>query len=322
MQYQDLGPLKNVSRLSLGGGGIGQVWGETDRDEALATVEASVAAGINLFDLAPMYGNGEAERVMGAAFANGYSDDIKLTTKCMLGDAPADEIEDRLRRSLDQSCERLNRDFVDVFILHGCVIDDGWSDALYPKVLPRVAVPWSKYRAHVIPAFQRLKEHGRIRSWGITAAMVPGIDLKVLALDETPDVVQCVANVMNTSGGMAMAAQEADHRAIINAATAAGCGVMGIRAVAAGSLTDAIDRTVKPTSPEQRDFDLAGPFRALAQELGVSTALLAHQYALAMGGVDTAVLGVKNRQELEQALTAESSELPSEVVQKIDALFS
>ena len=65
----------------------------TDRDEALATVAASVAAGINFFDLAPMYGNGEAESVVGAAFAEGYPDDAKLSTKCMLGDAPAEEIE-------------------------------------------------------------------------------------------------------------------------------------------------------------------------------------------------------------------------------------
>ena len=58
MKYRDLGPIKNVSRLALGGGGIGQVWGATDRDEALATVAAAVADGINFFDLAPMYGNG------------------------------------------------------------------------------------------------------------------------------------------------------------------------------------------------------------------------------------------------------------------------
>lgn len=321
MEIRNLGPIKNVSRLSLGGGGIGQVWGATDRDEALATVAASVAAGINFFDLAPMYGNGEAESVVGAAFAEGYPEDIKLSTKCMLGDAPAEEIEGRLRRSLDQSCERLNRDAVDVFFLHGCVIDDGWSGAVYPKVLPRVAVPLSKYRAHVVPAFKRLKEEGRISAWGITAAMVPGIDLKVLGLDEKPEIVQCVTNVLNSSGGMAMAPEEADHRGIIETASAQGCGVMGIRAVAAGSLTDQIDRAVKAHSPEQRDFDRAAAFRELAQELGVSVAQLAHQYALSMSSVDTVVLGVKSPSELEQALTAETTTLSAELVERMNALY-
>ena len=64
MKYRDLGPIKNVSRLALGGGSIGQVWGATDRDEALATVAAAVADGINFFDLAPMYGNGEAGELL------------------------------------------------------------------------------------------------------------------------------------------------------------------------------------------------------------------------------------------------------------------
>ena len=50
MNYRSLGPIKRASCLALGGGGIGQVLGAADRDEALATVEAA-AAGINFFDV-------------------------------------------------------------------------------------------------------------------------------------------------------------------------------------------------------------------------------------------------------------------------------
>ena len=70
--------------------------------------------------------------------------------------------------------------------------------------------------------------------------MIPDVDIIVLALDERLDVVQHY-NPLNSSGSMAMAAREADHRAIIRAASEYGCGVMGIRAVAAGALTDQID---------------------------------------------------------------------------------
>ena len=117
-----------------------------------------------------------------------------------------------------------------------------------------------------------------------------------------------------------MAAQEADHRGIIKAANASGCGVMGIRAVAAGALTDQLDRAVKPHSAEQRDFDSAAPFRNLALEFGIPTAQLAHQFALALADVDTVVLGVKNRQELKEAVTAEASGLSHEMLQRIAAL--
>jgi aryl-alcohol dehydrogenase-like predicted oxidoreductase len=55
--------------LTLGGGGIAGEWGTTDRKEAVATVRAAHAAGINLFDVAPTYGDGEAELVVGEASA-------------------------------------------------------------------------------------------------------------------------------------------------------------------------------------------------------------------------------------------------------------
>src|SRR6056297_450632 len=68
MQIRQLGGLWPVSALTLGGGGIGQVWGSTSRDEAVATVQAAVAGGVSLLDMAPGYGRGEAEAVVGEAF--------------------------------------------------------------------------------------------------------------------------------------------------------------------------------------------------------------------------------------------------------------
>lgn len=53
MRTVSLNGLGDVSRLSLGGG-IGQIWGETSRDEALATLHAAVDAGISLIDCAPL----------------------------------------------------------------------------------------------------------------------------------------------------------------------------------------------------------------------------------------------------------------------------
>src|SRR6266513_1560953 len=63
-----LGKLRPASALTLGGGGLGMVWGETTFEECGATVHDAVAAGINLIDLAPRYGDGKAEEVVGEAF--------------------------------------------------------------------------------------------------------------------------------------------------------------------------------------------------------------------------------------------------------------
>jgi aryl-alcohol dehydrogenase-like predicted oxidoreductase len=323
MHKQSLGKLENVSRLSLGGGGIGQVWGKTSRNEAVATVLESYEAGINLFDMAPMYGNGEAETVMGLAFEGGYPADLKVTTKCLVGGVEGHEIDQKLRRSLAESCERMQRDYVDVYILHGYVIADGWRECLRPKALPHIAVEWSNYLNFVIKTFEALKAEGKIGAWGITAASTQATNLQVLETAQKPDVIQCIANVLDAPGSMAICDEIPDPRSVIQRAQQESVGVMGIRAVAAGSLTDAIDREVKPTSSEALDFEKAEKFRRLAAETGVSSAFLAHRYALSMLGVDTVVLGVKDRVELNECLEAEAAgSLDQATMNKIDLAIS
>ena len=324
MERRLLGRLFEVSRLTLGGGGIGQVWGETSREEAIATVVTAHEAGIDLFDLAPIYGDdGEAETVMGLSFGGTYPEGLRVTTKCMLGGTAPDQIEARLMRSLEESLRRMKREHVDIYILHGYVIPDGWQDCTRPAVLPHVAVEWSNYVDHVIPTFEKLKAGGAIGGWGITAASVQETNLGAIGIEPAPDVVQCVANLLDAYGGMRLANEAPDPRAVIRAAKGRSVGVMAIRPVAAGALTGAIDRELPPDSAERRDFDRAAGFRALATELGVNAAVLAHRYALSMPGVDTVVLGVKNREELRQCLDAVSvPELDPSVVRRVDAAVS
>lgn len=64
MQQRPFGKLGSVSALTLGGGGLGQVWGTTTREECVATAREAVDSGINLLDLAPTYGNGEADALI------------------------------------------------------------------------------------------------------------------------------------------------------------------------------------------------------------------------------------------------------------------
>src|SRR6202008_3002386 len=102
MQQRPFGKLGEISCLTLGGGGTGQVWGPTSRNEAIATVREAVQSGINFLDVAPAYGRGEAEMVIGAAFDGRLPDGVRLSTKCMLGNPPREEVQSRLEQSLDQ----------------------------------------------------------------------------------------------------------------------------------------------------------------------------------------------------------------------------
>ena len=91
MRTATLGSLGEVSRLTLGGGGIGQIWGDTSHDEATATLRAALNAGITVLDAAPMYRNCEA--FIGETFAGRLPAGVKITTKHQLGTPPPAEVE-------------------------------------------------------------------------------------------------------------------------------------------------------------------------------------------------------------------------------------
>src|SRR5712691_3820793 len=93
MRQRAFGRLWPVSALTLGGGGLGMLWGETTFEECVATVHAAVATGVTLCDLAPRYGDGKAEEVVGTAFAGELPAGVRVTSKCNLGNAPPGEIE-------------------------------------------------------------------------------------------------------------------------------------------------------------------------------------------------------------------------------------
>src|SRR4029079_12198801 len=107
MQHAELGSFGRVSRLTLGGGGLGLVWGEategeaiaeptsggglglvwgeSTEDEAIATLHAAVDAGIDLIDTAPMYGACEA--IVGKAFGGRLPAGVRVATQWQLSEA-------------------------------------------------------------------------------------------------------------------------------------------------------------------------------------------------------------------------------------------
>src|SRR5215469_4344936 len=138
MQQQSLGRLWPVSALTLGGGGLGMVWGETTFDECVATVHDAVAAGINLIDLAPRYGDGKAEEVVGAAFNGRLPDGVRVTSKCNLGNPPPNEVDGILRRSIEDSLRRLRLSRLDLFFLHCNVAPTDHPMWRNPDAVPRL----------------------------------------------------------------------------------------------------------------------------------------------------------------------------------------
>lgn len=319
MNINTLGSIGPVSALTLGGGGIGLVWGPSNREEAIATIQAAIDGGINVLDTAPMYG--QCEAIIGETFNGRLPAGVRITTKCGLGSPAPEEIETRLTRSLEATLAAMKIERVDIFFLHSNICADGYVYAHRPDQQAASVTNWSLYVDHFIPTMQRLQSAGKIGAWGITGVGVPVTIKQAMQATPRPAVTQAVTNLLDSAGGLRRFAEPANPREIIATANECGVGVMGIRAVQAGALTSAIDRHVSPNHPEGKDYARAEPYRALCARLGEDPALLAHRYALSMAGVATVVLGVKNRAELQQCLEAEAQgPLDAALLAQIDGL--
>jgi aryl-alcohol dehydrogenase-like predicted oxidoreductase len=327
MQSRLLGRLGPVSALSLGGGGIGGTWGPRTRSESVATVRAAIDAGITLIDVAPAYGNGESELVVGDAFDGQLPPGVRIATKCALF-ARWSTVRERLQRQpfsadlviaaiedgVRQSLARLKLPRLDVLFLHDPIVpygDESGQPGLAPSLFVEV----------VRPTFERLVADGRIAAWGISATGVASAVIETLNDGPAPYVAQIEANVLRSRSATGSSDAAPGATELIAAASRRGVGVMCIRPTQSGALTDGFDRPVDDESAAQ--FRRAEPFRISARELGVRPALLAHRYALSIPGVSTVTLGVKNREELRDALDAESQgPLPAPLVDRIDTAVS
>ena len=319
MKQNAFGPLGTVSALTLGGGGIGLLWGPSSREEAIGTLHAAIDGGIDLLDTAPMYGH--CESIIGEAFNGKLPAQVRITTKCGLGSPEPEQVAPRLEASLAASLLAMKLSSVDVFFLHSNICADDYVYANRPDLQERTATRWSLYVEQVIPAMEALRASGRIGAWGITGVGVPASIEQALRAPRRPAYVQALTNLLDSAGGMRRFVEGAQPRNIIATANASGVAVMGIRAVQAGALTAQIDRPLSANNPDALDYTRAAPFRAWCAQQGEDPAVIAHRYALSMPGVATVVLGVKNRAELQQCLDAQArGPLAASIIAQIDAL--
>jgi aryl-alcohol dehydrogenase-like predicted oxidoreductase len=129
MEYRFLGSSGlQVSALSFGTGTFGgnhpyfAKWGHTDAVEARMLVDRCLEAGVNLFDTADVYSQGQSEEILGQVL-KGRRDRVLISTKTTfrMSDEPNDVGHSRfhLQRSCEASLRRLGTDYLDLFILHG-----------------------------------------------------------------------------------------------------------------------------------------------------------------------------------------------------------
>lgn len=158
-----------ATQLSLGGAALGNLYEAIPDSRAREIVDAAWDAGIRAFDTAPHYGLGLSERRLGDALRGRPRHDYVVSTKVgrliVPNSAPRDVdphfvvpnesirrwdfTNDGVRRSLEESLDRLGIDRVDIAFIHDP--DDHWRDAVDSAV----------------PALEALRAEGIVSAIGV-----------------------------------------------------------------------------------------------------------------------------------------------------------
>src|ERR1700749_1077712 len=194
--------FKPPFRFGMGGVPLGnEVARHTDED-AQAALEAAWAMGVRYYDVAPWYGLGLPKRGFGRFLHNRPRDEFVLSSKVgkllkaskdnrhakmfPFSDSPNDLVidytADGVRRSIEDSLQRLGVSHLDVAYVHALSPDFAWFPNGWEE-------QYEIARKGAFPALSKMREEGLIRAWGV-GVNTPMAILKVIE-DADPDVCLC-----------------------------------------------------------------------------------------------------------------------------------
>lgn len=266
MEYRQLGNSElMISRIGFGCMSLGSGFRENE-----PIIKRALEPGITYFDTADLYDHGDNERMLGRLL-KGKREKVIIAGKVgnqWRADGSGwdwNPRKDYILKAVDDSLERLQTDYLDLYQLHGGTINDPIDE--------------------VIETFELLKEQGKIRYYGISSIR--------------PNVIREYAERSNIVSVM-MQYSLLDRRpeeSCLDLLQKKGIAVLARGAIAQGLLVNKPPKTYLDHSEEEvraaaeAVSSLSGPDRSKAQ-----TALL---YVLAHPAVCIAVAGIRNLEQLE-----------------------
>ncbi len=310
-----------VSALGFGCGAVGGLMTRGDPRDQERAVARAIELGINYFDTAAMYGDGQSELNLGRVIKS-LKPDILVGTKVRVPDAAYRRIGAAIIESAEASLRRLQLDHVDLFQLHNHITEREEGGAFTPEIV----------LGEVVPAFDKLRHDGKTRFLGITAVGDTAA-LKRVAAMRAFDTAQVPYNLLNPSAGAAMPGgyPAYDYENFFADTRAADMGVIAIRVLAAGALSGSEARhplgapSVAPIASGAAygtDVGRARRLEPLIREGHAETLIeAALRFVIAHQAVSTALVGLSTLEHLEIAAAAvEKGPLPEAALGQAAAL--
>ncbi|TLM83515.1 aldo/keto reductase [Pseudarthrobacter sp. NamE5] len=318
---QDNGQLRNqMGRLGFGGTGVGNLYRAISEEQAAATIEAAWDAGIRYFDTAPHYGLGLSERRIGEFLAAKPRSEFVISTKVgrVLVPSPAtadtkdpegfdvpavlrrewDPSEAGVRRSIEDSLERLGLDYVDVAYLHDPDVysmEDAVKSAL--------------------PALEKVRAEGLVRAIGVGtntagAAMecVEAADLDLLMLAGRFTMLEQPGSDGRPGAGL------------LDRCLELGTGVVSVGVYNSGILAKPelpADAHYNYSQASEEILDRARELARICKEYDVELPTAAIQFPFRHPAVVNVTVGASKPEQISQSAERMSADIPAELWQDL-----
>ncbi len=307
-----------VSLLGFGCGAVGGLMVKGAPADQERAVWRALELGINYFDTAQQYGDGESERNLGRVL-KALKPDVYVGTKVRLPPTEPGRIGEAIAASLEASLKRMQRDQVDLFQFHNPIVGTNAGSSFAADTV----------LAEVVPAFERLRAQGKCRFFGITATGETA-SLHRVADSRAFDSAQVSYNLLNPTPGATVAAgyPAQDFANLLGHTQAADMGVIVIRVLAGGALSGTEERHPLGSPPPapigsgadyRRDVERARRFEPLIRDGHADSLIEASiRYVIAQPAVSTVLVGYSTMEHLEYAARAvEKGQLSQAALERI-----
>lgn len=305
MKYTKLGDTDlEVSVISMGCWGIsgGEMWGKQNEEDAIAAIQKAYENGINFFDTAEGYGNGYSEELLGEAL-DGFRKEIKIASKVKAAHLrPKD-----LKESCENSLQRLNTDYLDLYYIH-------WPN---PDILI----------SDTIKALEELKKEGKIRYYGTSNFGIR--QMKGFLQHTELNINQLPYNLLwrSIEHEIKPFCREKDIGLAVYSPLLHGLltGKFGSpdlvpegRARTRHFSRERPETRHREEGVEEETFDTIEKIELICREFGVDMTQTSIAWPLTQSGIDTVIAGARSPEHVKENAQAGELDLPKELISKLD----
>jgi aryl-alcohol dehydrogenase-like predicted oxidoreductase len=314
MKYRQLGHTGlYISEIGMGMWLNFKVAG--DRDSMFGILNRALDNGINFFDTADMYYEGESEKVLGEWLAGKNRQEIVVATKVfgpMSNHWMAQGLSMRhIRNACEASLQRIRTDYIDLYQCHRYDVDVPLEETCY--------------------AMHNLVERGYILHWGVSQWTAVQVINAIRICERNgwrkPVSDQPIYNMLNRS-------LEAD---VMDVCHNEGLGLVCYSPLAQGLLTGKYTRDNVPDDSRMADesigaffprkrmtdefFDMLEQLKKVAQNLNCTMPALALAWALAKKPVTSLIIGASRPEQIDDNCAAIEVEINAEVEAEIEEIL-